>query len=136
MTESCLMPEKSDYIFVCGIAYNLSKLAGDPVLRAELLDRTKRKRATRQYRHLVRSLAEHDAAGHDGVEPLILRRLEDCPERTGKQQLANARGKSKPGLWGGETARSSKEARSAVRRSSVTANVIWANLLFKQRFSA
>ena len=94
------MTEKPDYIFVCGIAYNLSKLAGDPALRAELLDKTKRKRATRQYRHLIRSLAAHDAAGHDGVEPLILKKIEDCPERTGRQQLANARGKSKPGFWG------------------------------------
>ena len=92
------MPETSDYILVLGVAYNLAKLAADPVLRAELLEKAKRKRATRQYRNLVHRLAEHDAA--TGAVPLILKKIEDCPERTGRQILATSKGRSKPGFWG------------------------------------
>ena len=101
------MPETSDYILVLGIAYNLSKLAGDPALRAELLEKTRRRRAVRQYKHLIHALAEYDAKGGQ-AEPLVLRRLEDGPERSGRQELA--RGKSKPGHWG------MKEFQAAKRR--------------------
>ena len=92
------MPETSDLIYICGNVYSLSELSADPILRAELLGKAKRRRATRQYRHLVRRLAERDAA--TGAVPLILKKIEDCPERTGRQQLAVAKGRSSPGFFG------------------------------------
>lgn len=118
------MSEKKDFVYICGSVHRLSDLAADPALRAELLEKTKRKRAIKQYRNLVRRLAEHDAAGHDGVEPLILRRLEDGPERSGRQQLS--RGRLKPGHWGVEQHEAAKrlEEKKAANEVDVTLTVV------------
>ena len=109
------MSEKKDFVYICGSVHRLNDLATDPLLRAKVLDEAKRKRATKQYRHLIHLLAERDAA--TGAVPLVLKKIGDCPERTGRQQLAVAKGRAKPGFFGAKQFAAAKRREEAERNS-------------------